>query len=189
MDRAWLNAAVNLEYRDPAPFLRRMRSLELKVARSTLPPSIRSLRTNRLKRWRETRDAAIFCVGMGARIGCSVYLARSEAQDYDFVASWVTEDTRRFTPIQLKEVVPTDIEPEASVQKAIDALKSKYVRSSGLTVAIYLNQRIRFDPSAITIPQLNISGLWIFGGLGGSTWGLWGDFLDQPVGTQFEYPA
>jgi hypothetical protein len=126
---------------------------------------------------------------MSARIGCTVYLAKSESQDYDFVASWITGDTRSFAPIQLKEVVPAERNPVASIQKTIDALQSKYVDSLGLTVAIYLNQQVHFDPSSLRIPKLKIAALWVFGGLGDSTWGLWGDFLDQPIGTSFEYPA
>src|SRR5258706_16193827 len=116
MDRAWLNAAEMLDYRDPSPFLRRMRVLEDRISRSRLPGAHEGLRTNKLKRWRETRDVALFCVGISARIGQTVYLARSESQDYDFIARWVTGDTRRFTPIQLKEVVPSDLNPIASVQ-------------------------------------------------------------------------
>jgi hypothetical protein len=126
---------------------------------------------------------------MGARIGTTVYLARSESQDYDFIASWIVNDIRQYAPMQLKEVVPTDFDTTASVQNTIDALKSKYVDSSGLTVAIYLNQRTRFEPSNIRIPELNLAGLWIFGGMEDATWGLWGDFLDEPMATQFEYPA
>ena len=191
MDGPWLNAAKSLEYRDPAPFLRRLRKLEAKVAHSQLPLAIKSLRTNSLKEWRETREAALFCVGIGARMGRKVFLARSEASDYDFVASWTSDDTQHFAPVQLKEVVPNDVNPAASIQSTIDLLPHKYLDSASLTVAIYLNRQSHFDPATLRIPSIRIAALWIFGGLAssGEQWGLWGDFLDQPFGTTFEYPA
>jgi hypothetical protein len=191
MQRLWLNAAKKLEFRDPAPFLKRLRELELKVAPSKLPAAVKSLRTNNLKEWREAREAAIFCVGIGQRMGQKVFLAKSEASDYDFVASWISGDTRHFAPVQLKEVVPADVNAEASLQATIDSLPAKYVDSADLTVAIYLNQQLRFEANDLRIPRMRIAALWVFGGLApdGSQWGLWGDFLDQPKGTQFAYPA
>ena len=158
---------------------------------SDLPSNVKSLRTNALKEWRQAREAALFCVGIGQRMGQTVRLAKSEESDYDFVASWVTGDTWHFAPVQLKEVVPTDINSAASIQAAIDALPSKYVDSVELTVAIYLNQQVSFDPSDIRIPSMRIGALWVFGGLApdASEWGLWGDFLDEPKGTRFAYPA
>ena len=191
MQSLWLNAAKKLEFRDPVPFLKRLGQLESKVARSNLPSAVKNLRTNDLKTWREAREAAIFCVGISQRIGHKVFLARSEASDYDFVASWISEDTRHFAPVQLKEVVPTDLNPTASIQDTIDSLPLKYVDSTDLTIAIYLNQQLRFEPSELHIPKMRIAALWGFGGLApdGATWGLWGDLLDQPKVTQFAYAA
>jgi len=191
MQRLWLSTAKKLEFRDPAPFLKRLRELELKVARSTLPDAVKSLRTNSLKEWREAREAALFCIGIGERMGQRVFFARSEASDYDFVASWISGDTRHFATVQLKEVVPVNINVAASIQATIDSLPLKYVDSADLTVAIYLNQQLRFEPSELRIPRLRIAALWVFAGLAsdGAEWGLWGDFLDRPMGTRFAYPA
>ena len=124
-------------------------------------------------------------------MGQKVYLAKSESLDYDFIASWVSEDARHFAPVQLKEVVPHEINPASSVQAAIDSLPGKYVDSKDLTVAVYLNRVTRFDPSALQVPPMNVAALWVFGGLseGKSQWGLWGDFLDEPKGTRFTCQA
>jgi hypothetical protein len=187
MDRSWFNAAKHLEFRDPSPFLIRLRELEPKVARSCLSPSVRSLRTNSLKEWRQMREAAIFCVGMSARIGRTVYLAKSESHDYDFIASWVADNTQYLAPVQLKEVVPREVSASSSIQATIDSLPRKYVDSKDLTVAIYLNRVTRFEPTTIRIPAMNVAALWVFGAISPdkSQWGLWGDFLDKPGGTQF----
>ena len=183
----WLNETSKLAFRDPAPFLARLRQLEPKVAISRLSANASSLRTNSLKQWKQLREAAIFCVGMGARMGRKVYLAKSESLDYDFIARWVSDDTQHFAPIQLKEVVPHEINPLASAQATIDLLPSKYVDSKDLTIAVYLNRVTRFDPAALCVPQMEVAALWVFGGLSGgkSQWGLWGDFLDDPKGTRF----
>ena len=127
---------------------------------------------------------------MAQRIGQTVYLAPSEAQDYDFVASWAVNDTRHFAPVQLKEVVPQDLNPLAFVQTIVNAL-SKYVDSEDLTVAIHLNQRSHFDPTALVIPSLRIAELWIFSAISedAAQWRLWGNFLEIPEGTRFEYPT
>jgi hypothetical protein len=187
MDRSWLNEAKKLEFHDPSPFLERLSALEPKVARSRLSPSLRSLRTNSLREWKQIREAAIFCVGMSARIGQKVYLAKSESHDYDFVAFWVADGTPHFAPVQLKEVVPREVNPRSSVQATIDSLPRKYVDSKDLTVAIYLSQVTRFEPDAIHIPPMNLAALWVFGALSADKlqWGLWGDFLEKPEGTRF----
>ena len=172
------------------PFLMELRRLEPKVAASNLPQRVKELRTNPLKEWREAREAALFCYGMGQRIGQTVFLARGESQDYDFVASWVVDDTQHFAPVQLKEVVPTSVNPTASVEGTVNSL-AKYVDSEDLTVAIHLNQHGHFDPKTVVIPPLHIAALWIFSAIAEdqSEWGLWGDFLEHPEGTRFAYPA
>jgi len=180
----------HLEYRDPRPFLVRLRELEPQVAVSNLPKKVKNLRTNSLKKWRVRREGALFCYGMSQRIGQTVFFSPSEAQDHDFVASWVVNDTQHLAPVQLKEAVPYDVNSSASVQKIVDAL-TKYTDSLDLTVAIHLNQGIHFDPSTLVIPPLKIAALWVFGAISAdqTQWGLWGNFLESPLGTRFEYPT
>lgn len=190
MDRAWLRFAQKLEYRDPVPFLRNLREVELQIAASNTPEKIKNLRTNGLKEFREIREAAIFCHGMSERIGQKVFVGRGESQDYDFVASWVVGDTQHLVPVQIKEVVPADLNPKASVQATVDAL-TKYVNSEDLVVAIHLNRCTLFDPSQLVIPDLKIAELWIFGALtpDESTWGMWGNFMQSASGTRYSYPV
>ena len=79
-----------------------------------------NLRTNQFKQAREHRQAALFCEGMGARIGHTVYFAAHEDQDYDFVASWVVGDQQHLAPVQLKEVVPTNLNERAELSSITD---------------------------------------------------------------------
>ena len=190
MDRSWLRSTKSLEFRDPKPFLINLRNLEYAVAATDTPAKIKNLRTNGLKEWREARDAALFCYGMSHRIGQTVYFARSESQDYDFIASWIVGSNQHLAPVQLKEVVPPHLNPAASLESVLASL-SKYVDSSQLTVAINLNQNGPFKPSALVAPQVNIAALWVFGAVkpDQSEWALFGNFLEQPDGTTFKYPA
>ncbi|MBH1975926.1 MAG: hypothetical protein I8H95_06310 [Rhodocyclales bacterium] len=189
MDRSRLREIQNLEFRDPKDFLIELKKLEGQLVASVLDPKVRRLRTNNLKEWRETRDAALFCYGMGQRIGQTVFLARGESQDYDFVASCMVGDVQHFAPVQLKEFVPSELNSTTSLKKIIDSL-NKYGDSKELTVAIRLNRQVHFDPQTVVVPQLRIAALWVFGSISEdqTEWGLWGDFLEKPEGSRFLYP-
>ncbi|MFO1396504.1 MAG: hypothetical protein U1F48_05515 [Burkholderiales bacterium] len=191
MDQAWLNGVRRLEYGDPRGFLARLRKIEPLISNSALPEAVRTLRTNSLREWKEAREAALFCVGMSERMGTPIRFAKSENHDYDFVATWLNENTRHFAPVQLKEVVPSKINAKATLQALIEQLGEKYVDSPDLTVAIYLNRDVAFDVATLEVPPLRLAALWVFGGISPdqSRWGLWGDLLGEPIGTRFEYPA
>ena len=190
MDRTSLRHLQTLNYHDPEPFLVRLRAIEVEVSRSDLPYKVRSLRTNELKAMRELREAAIFCYGIGKRIGQTVYLAADESQDYDFIASWVVGDIKHFAPVQLKEIVPTTLNPNASLAGVVAGL-AKYSDSKDLSVVIHLNQETCFDPATLVVPSLNIAALWVFAAItpDQTSWGIWGNFLEEPEGTRFEYPV
>jgi hypothetical protein len=151
---------------------------------------MRTLRTRGLKPWRELREAALFCHFMGERIGTAVRIAKGEAQDYDAVATWEEGDLRKFAPIQIKEVVPSYLNPNADLLGVIASL-TKYVDSSDLTVAIHLNKRVTFVPAEISIPKLPVRSLWVFGTVSpdASRWNLWGDLLGQSAISEHAYPA
>lgn len=192
MNRLWLRNAEKLTFVDPTPYLIQLRRLEIDIALSDVPPIVKALRTNSLKAAREQRQAAVFCHGMGQRLGHKVYFAAHEEQDYDFIASWIAGEERHFAAVQLKEVVPKERNPRGSVEAILAGLADKYPDSDGLTVAIHLNQEGRFEPSLIQVQELRIESLWVFGctAPNQSLWTLWGNFIEsEPYGTQFSYPT
>ncbi len=191
MDQIWLRSAAKLHFKDPEQFLRQLRVLEYEVARSDLPQNTKALRGNELKVHRELREAALFCQGMGTRLGMRVEFARDESRDYDFVARILSKDRVLLIPVQIKEVVPTELNPKGTLEDIINSLGKTYVDSADLTVVIHLNRQIRFDPDQFKVPPLKLGGLWVFGAISPdqNAWALWGDFLVQPSGTRFEYPA
>jgi len=189
MDRAALNEAKKLDYRDPVVVLRELRSIELSIAGADIAPEVRHLRTNKLKKVREYRHAALFCHGMSCRIEQPVYFAPVEASDYDFIATWQSDEYQHFAPVQLKELVPASLNPNSTVQEFINGL-SKY-SSGNLTVAVFLNRESRFRPGSIRLPALDIAALWfIFAAAPDqSKWQLIGNFMEEPSATTFSYPA
>ncbi|MEO7954335.1 MAG: hypothetical protein ABIR35_09645 [Polaromonas sp.] len=191
MDRPWLRATQKLQFKDPTKYLFRLREIEIQLAKSETPTRIKSLRTNRLKVAREQRQAAIFCHGMSMKIGQTVYFASHEDQDFDFVASWVVDDKQHFAAVQLKEVVPQTLNPQACIESILIGLE-KYTDSSSLTVAVHLNQGGRFDPKLLRLQHLKVASLWVFAAAAPdqSLWNLWGNFTeDDPYGIQFAYPT
>lgn len=94
-----------------------------------------------------------------------------------------------FRTCQMKEVVPEPLNANSSLEKVIQSL-TMYVDSQDLTVAIHLNRQVHFDPKTLVVPRLRIAALWIFGSItpDQSEWGLWGNFLEEPMGTRFAYP-
>lgn len=133
---------------------------------------------------------------MSEVMGRTVLIAPVEAEDFDFVATWIDDErTQHFCRVQLKEVVPESLNPSASLQRVIDGL-SRYADASDLTVAIKCNRLGRFDPATVSIPdRLKLGALWIYSAVTAdqSKFALWGDFAHPPdggvVGWEFAYPT
>lgn len=179
------------DYRDPVSFLKRLRRIELILLSMKIDPRIRALRTNKLKEFREARLGALFCQGISERTGRKIFFSKAEFEDADFVATWVKGDTQVFAPVQIKELVPEQWNPNDTLEKLIREL-STYSGKKDLTVLIHLNRQTHFDPSSIVLPkQLPIAALWVLACLNPaqSEWGIWGDFLEQAEGTKFAYPG
>jgi hypothetical protein len=186
-----LRGYSKLEYGDPRRFLEALAPLDAAVSVSDLPPTAKHLRTSLLKADRESRDAAIFCLGMSQVLNTEVRFSPTEAQDYDFVATWEVDDIQHFCPIQLKEFVSSELNPKATIQAVIDSL-SKYADSADITVAIKLGRNFCFEPTDLCLPaEFSIGALWVYGAIAPdqSEWALWGDFTRRSTaGIKFHIP-
>lgn len=191
MDAIRLREAARREYRDPVSFLRRLRRIEERILTVTIDPEIRTLRTNKLKEWREARLGALFCHGFSERTGLKVFFSKGEFEDADFVSTWIEDDVRHFAPVQIKELVPEERNASATFDAVVHGL-SKYTGANDLTVLIHVNRRIHFDPTSVTLPrQLPIAALWVLACLdpAQAEWAIWGNLLEEAEGTRFVYPA
>jgi len=181
-------------YLDPEYVLIGMRRLELSLPLESLPYPVATLRTNLLKPEREMLQGALFCYGMGQRLGVKVMFSRIEDQDFDIVATYQLNGQQCFVPIQLKELVPDDMPVKykpCSLQEEIAKL-DEYVDSKGLVIAFYVNRRMSLQLDQLSLSTGRFGQLWLFGAADIFTlqWFLIGDLLSpEPIKTEFNYPG
>lgn len=171
-----------LLYSDPEPELIRLREFEVTVAPHVADAKVRSLRTQSLSYHRQRREAALFCHGIGSAMGAKVSYAFAESQDYDLVARWQRDDSRVFTPVQLKEFVPDELNSRGSLSRVLDSL-AKYVDSKDLVDAIHVNRQMRVDFDHLTSLALPVAQIWLFGAVwpDQSKWMVYGNLLEEGV--------
>ncbi|MBA3002933.1 MAG: hypothetical protein FP813_03660 [Desulfurivibrio sp.] len=191
IDKIRLRKFTELNWCEPESVLKKLRYIEKTVLSEVKDESIRKLRTNRLKGWREARDAAIFAYGLGIHVlKLPVFVAKSEECDYDFVVKWEKEGAELFCPVQLKELPPENLNRELTIDDIYKKLE-KYSGEKDLAVAVKINRNMKFDFKAWTSDKkLAISELWYFGNISrdGSVWCLYGDVLNEPQYYEFRYP-
>jgi hypothetical protein len=189
-DAPRLRAIAQLKFKNPKEFLRRIRKYEPIVSLSNLGYRQKTLRTRGLRIHKEQREAALFCYGLQTVIANeTLEFAASENSDYDAIFRRVEGEECCYTPIQLKEVVPSSVDPKASLDREIGKLE-KYADSKDLVVGIFLNQQGKLQLSRIDAPKVNVGEVWVFGSCSQdqSRWFLFGDVLREPKYVEFEYP-
>ena len=183
--------AARRHYRDPVPFLRRLRVIERRLRGEPVDDQVKSLRTNKLKEWREARFGALFCHGMSELMGRKVFFAKGEFEDADFVGKWFDDGVQHFAPVQNKELVSEERNARITLNMLMHGL-SMYSGRKDLTVLIHLNRRTHFEPESLVLPpQLPIAALWVLACTDPThfEWAIWGNFLEQAEGSRFAYPA
>lgn len=183
-DKIRLREWSQLGFRDPEELICKFNSLEKLVADSSIPDREKTLRTNELKTIRETRQAALFALGLRKWAGNpSVEIATTEDSDYDAVFRRRDDDLISYTPVQLKEVVPERWNKAAS----IDSILKKLVvlQSSGdLVVGIHHSRATNDEKLDVAVPNgLNLAGLFVFGSVSSdrSEWMIAGDLTKDEV--------
>jgi hypothetical protein len=179
-----------LKYHDPSVVLTDLRKLEYLLAESSLSEDTRTLRRNSLKEYREGRDAALFCLGMTKLRGTTIFFARCEAQEYDFVARWKSGDEDIYTPVQLKEVVPESLNLQSCVNTTLAKL-TKYSSADRTVVALLVNREMHLEFNTIEVPKLHLGEIWLYGTTSRDqqNWFMYGDLLNTPHLSRFEYPT
>lgn len=160
-------------YIDPVLYVTEHQKLRALVSATDTPEKIRNLRTRKLTPAREAWDAGVFCYLLRERMGYEIYFAPVEDEDFDAVFRWQEDGIQNFAPVQMKEVVPKELNRTQKVQDVLDSLK-KYVTSSDLVVAIKLNRNERIEANDINTEGLPVAEVWLFGATDPyeKTWGL-----------------
>ena len=178
-----------LSYIDPCKYLSGLDSLHKVFDLSELPREIEELRTRELEHHRETREAAIFCYGLGQCVlGNDVDFSMHEVSDYDFVTRTIYDDSVVYVPVQTKELPPNTIGSK-SIESELEKL-AKYGDSNDLVIAYHLNRCLNINIKNIKIPKLNIAAIYFFGMLPkpGNPWFISGGKLGEFGYGEFELP-
>jgi hypothetical protein len=180
----------DLSFVDPKEILAGLRWIEENLPLEELSDKARSLRTRQMRPFLEARQAALFCYGLSTAMQQQVSFAMHEEDDYDALASFERDKKRVFVPIQLKEVVPQELNASASLQGELNKLK-KYTDSKGLVVAFHLNRRCTLDIKSISAPHGVVAEIWIVASTNEemSEWALIGNIINDECYTyRFSYP-
>jgi hypothetical protein len=179
------------EYYDSRQILVKLGAVEGRLAGLPIDSKVRSLRTRSLRPYNEKRQAALFCYGMSCLLGVPVSYAHVEGEDFDCVACWRIEETLHFCPIQLKELVPPNVNPHVALETELAKLKGRYADSRDLTVAVYLNRPLRLEAPPRLPEDLNLGALWVYGASrpDRSMLVMYGDLLSEPTMYEYAYPV
>ena len=185
--RAWLH----LHYADPKRILSDLRRIAETHPLEEYDYKVQSLRTRELRKAHESRQAALFALGLGIALDTPVQYAHSENRDYDAIVRYQLVSGVNYLPVQLKEWVPDFLNPSATLQNELDKL-TKYVDSSDLAVAFYLNRDATINIQDLRLPYDSVGGLWFFGCIDPTKekWFILGNMLIPGARRhEFLYPA
>jgi len=180
-----------LHYRDARTDLVNLGRLQGAMDKAGNAPTLADLRTRELRKYLEFRQAALFTYLVGRFVvkpplGYAMY----EHEDYDSVIRWKEQRRNCYVAVQLKEIVPTHLNPKAEINVELAKL-AKYVTSEHTVVAFHLNQSRLLDFSALAKPDTSCKEIWLYGALSSnqSQWFLYGNLLtDTPAFYETNYP-
>jgi hypothetical protein len=129
------------------------------------PLESRTMRKREMRPYAQHWQAALFCYGMSQMASQPLQYAMAEHEDYDCIFRGVVRGVPVYSRVQLKELPPAEINPEASLEKGLQQLECKYYSGNNLVVAMHVNRAMeRFRVGEVAIPKhLRISELWLYG--------------------------
>ncbi|STQ89486.1 hypothetical protein [Iodobacter fluviatilis] len=176
-----------LQFIDPERALIALRKFATTQSLYELPYEIASLRKRELRPFGESRQCALFCQGLSHIMGRKVVYAQYEHADYDFVARFEKDEVLHYAPIQMKELVPEELNPHANLQSELNKLE-KYADSKDLVIAIHINRAATVHLSKLVMPRTSLGALWFFGANDQTqnTWTIIGNLL-RPGASSSEF--
>lgn len=192
-DRITLRKWRRLPFRDARTCLIGLGTLQARMDKKGLSPTVDDLRSRAFREHLHLRQAALFAYFIGQavlKVPVAYALIEEENEDYDCVMRWRVERRNCYVPVQLKEIVPQRRNPESNLNAELSKL-GKYVSSQGTVVAVHLNRSGLFDRAAIKVPETTCAQLWLYGALTAdqSRWFLFGNLLAAPVEHEISFPT
>lgn len=180
-----------LDWRHPQFDLYALGVLQAQLENQGVQPTTDDLRRRELKQSLEQKQAALFSYFIGHSVLRSPILyAMCEDEDFDCVVQWVADGQKRCAPVQLKEIVPPHINPNATIDGELAKL-GKYSTSGNTIFAVHLNQPGLIEYSAIKKPETAAGEVWLYSSLAAdqSLWFLYGDLLERPNWYEIPWPT
>jgi hypothetical protein len=180
----------SLHYKDPVEWLKKLRKIEQLIIPNIKNEKIRTLRTNKLKKFKESRQAALLCCGLNSLLKINIAIAMDENSDHDFIARYYKDGILNFTPVQLKELVSESINPDDSLDSIMLEIQKKYSHSKDLVVAIHISRKMKIDFSRIRDNNCAVKEIWLFGASqeDQNKWFIFGNVKEHPQFHEFSYP-
>ena len=192
LSRITIRKWEKLAYRDARADLVNLGRLQGAMDKAGDSPTLADLRNHELKKYLEIRQAALFTYFVGqvvvrAPIGYAMY----EDEDYDCIIRWREQRRNCYVAVQLKEIVPTHLNPKADVDAELAKVAKKYTASKSTIVAFHLNQSGLLDFANVKKPATTCSEIWFYGALSPnqSQWFLFGNLLKEPALHEINYPT
>lgn len=115
----------------------------------------------------EDRQAALFSLAWkefhkAKKVKYSMVAEESNAADC-ILEITNEEGKKEYKEIQLKEVVPEEVNKKQTLQALLNKLVKKYFVSSELAIAINMNRDENTDLADISFPEANNITFWIYG--------------------------
>lgn len=180
-----------LEWRDPCADLVNLGRSAAEFEQRGIVVTHDDLRQRELKAYLERKQGALFAHFVSyAILKAPIAYAIVEDEDYDCVLSWKLEGKSHYARLQLKEIVPPHINPNATIGSELAKL-GKYPTSDQTIVAVHVNQEGPLVWSAIAKPSTSVAEIWLYASLAPdqSRWFLYGDLLNRPQGFEIPWPT
>lgn len=194
-DRITARKWRSLNWRDPRADLVNLGIAAGEFERRGVSVTHDDLRRRELKAHLERKQAALFANFVShAILKAPIAYAMIEDEDYDCVLWWKEdgkgEGKSHYARVQLKEIVPSHINPNATIEAELAKL-SKYQTSNQTLVAVHVNQEGPLVWSAIAKPATSVAEIWLYAALAAdqSRWFLYGDLLNSPQGFEIAWPT
>jgi hypothetical protein len=187
LDRITRRKWQALKWGDPRTHLIELGKLQSRMLNATVDV----LRRDRELKWAvEQRQAALFAYFISSALQTPIAYAMSEDEDYDCVLCRKVDGKTGYTPVQIKEIIPSHLDPKASIETELAKL-SKYRTSHHTVAAVHVNRSGCFDYSSVQKPETSFAEIWLYASLTSdqSLWALYGDLLHEPRGFEIPWPT
>lgn len=193
-DKIELRQLANRLWKRPKDGLEALQALSFFAQ---IPPEVGGSRTWRkepFKKYWEEFQAALFTYALQQQaLDYQWEYSYGELIDYDCAVRCQLPhgDVRAVhKPVQLKELVPERLDRQSSLQQLINTLV-KYTSPPGqemLVVAIYVNRMGAINFQQLSVPNMRIQQLWLYGFFDPTNCFVVGDLLGHATRYDFAYP-